>query len=153
MPSKNTLCPHIVAMRWQDQSAVQPDSHPEMLHHQLLSTAWPDTTKPTNQVTLQKADTLIICLMVYHYYISLLSSTLTQILRLSGFGATGCDPEPLLDQYKITVVQSAGLQAASASLWFNTAHMLSLVQSAGLSNTFAVMTSESDITRKGTSTS
>lgn len=79
------------------------------------------------------------------------SSTLTQ-LRSSGFGATGCDPERRLDQYRITVVQSPGLQAASVSLWFNTAHMLSLVQSAGLSNTSAVMTRESDTTRNGTST-
>lgn len=111
----------------------------------------PDTTKPMHQITSQKADTLIICLIVCHCYISSLSSTLTQ-LHSSGFGATGCDPEPRLDQYRITVVQSAGLQAAPASLWFNTAHMLSSVQNAGLSNTYAVMTRESDITWKGTST-
>lgn len=93
-------------------------------------------------------DRLIICSMMCHYYISLLSSTLTQ-LRLSRLGATGCDPKPCLDQYRITVVQSAGLQEAPASWWLNTAFTLSLVQSAGLSNTSAVMTRGSGMTKTG----
>lgn len=78
------------------------------------------------------------------------SFTLTQILRSSVFGAIGCDPEPRLDQYRITVLQSVGLQAAPTSLWFNTAHMLSLVQSAGVSNTSAVVTRESRHNQKST---
>lgn len=117
-----------------------------MLHHQLPVRPVPDTTKPMHQVTSQNIQ--IHCSMMCRYYISSLSSTLTQ-LHLSRLGATGCDPKPCLDQYRITVVQSAGLQEAPASWWFNTAYTLSLVQSAGLSNTSAVMTRESSLTKTG----